>query len=153
MLLLLLYTFIGIMIREITEEPDDHRADQNDSTHLLKVLTSLFPCMSEYGFSCRYTVRRKFHNEWQVVLLEECTHNLCSHNSKHDSKSIKSQKNQAGILREEGTRNKYIDRHSSCTRHQRNDEHRNQTALPVLNGSGCHYCRHIAAESHDHRNE
>ena len=141
------------MVRKISQEPDDHRADEDDAAHLLQILTAFLPCMTEDGLCGRNSVRRKLHHERQVVILEERTHDLGRKHSQHDAQGIQSQKHQTGMTREEGSGNEHIDRHSSRTGHQRYDKHSDETALAAFDGPCRHHCRHVAAESHDHRYE
>ena len=153
MLLLLLRSAVRIVIREIAQEPDNKGAYQYDAAHLLEILTSLFPCVSEHRFSCRNPVWRKFHNERKVIFLEEKAHHLGGNDSQKNSQSIESKNHQRCILREKCSGNKHVDRHSSGTGHQWNDQHRDKTALSAFDGPCGHYRRHIAAESHYHRYE
>ena len=141
------------MIREVAEKPDHHRKDENNSTHLLEILATLFPRMSEDRLCCRDTVWRKLHYKRKIILLEEAAHNLCSNDCQEYTQSIQAKQHQSGMFREESSCDENVHRHSAGTRHQRNDKHRDDTALPVLDGSGCHDCRDITAEAHDHRNE
>ena len=109
--------------------------------------------MSENGFCSRNPIRRKLHYERQIVILHEAAHYLGSKDSQEYTQSIESQKHQSGMTREEGSGNEYVHRHSSRTGHQRYDQSRYQPALAALDGPCGHDCRHIAAESHHHRNE
>ena len=76
MLLLLMMVRICVMVREIAQEPHGHRADQDDSAHLLQILLSFLPGMTKNRFTCRYAVRRKLHHKRKVVILEETAHYL-----------------------------------------------------------------------------
>ena len=57
------------------------------------------------------------------------------------------------MTREEGTGNEDVHRHSSRAGHQRYDQSCNKPALSALDGPCSHDRRHIAAESHHHRDE
>ena len=87
-LLLLLHRIVGIVVREISQEPYHHREDQDHSAHLLEILLSLLPGVSEYGLCSRNTIRREFHHEREVVILEEAAHYPRRHDGKQDSQGI-----------------------------------------------------------------
>ena len=91
MFLLLVHCIVGIVIREVSQEPDRHRAYQDDSAHLLQILLSLLPCMTEDGLGGRNAVWRKLHHERKVIILEETAHDSCSDDSQYDSQSIKTE--------------------------------------------------------------
>ena len=141
------------MVREIAQEPYSDRTYQDDAAHLLQILLSLFPGVAEDRFCRRDAVWRKLHDERKVVILEETAHYLCCKYGKDYSKRIHSQQHKSCIPREEGSGDEYVDRHASGTGHQRNDEHRYQTALRAFDGPGGHYSRDVASEAHDHRYE
>ena len=153
MLLLLRRGVILIMVREISQEPYHHRANQDDAAHLLKILLTLLPGVSENRFCCRHPIWRQFHHKRQIILLKEIAEDLGSKNCHKDSQGIHSQQHQPGILREEGSRNQDIYRHSARTRHKRNYQSSDKSALRTLDGAGRHDRRHIASESHYHRDE
>ena len=106
---------VCIMIREVAQEPYSHGEDKDDAAHLLKILFSLLPCVPEYRFCGRHTVRRKLHHERKVVVLEEHAQHLGGKDSQDDAECIQSQKHQAGTTGEEGPGNKHIYRHTSGT--------------------------------------
>ena len=90
MFLLFLNAVVSIMVREISQEPYCHGADKYDTAHLLQILTTLLPCMSEDGLAGRDAVWWKFHYERQVIILEERTHDLCCEYCQNDSQCIES---------------------------------------------------------------
>ena len=115
MLLLLLYRIIGIMVREISQEPYHHRAHQDNSAHLLEILSSLLPCVSEDRLRCRNTIWRKLHYEREVIILEEAAHHFGGEDGQDDAEGVEPEEHQAGIAREERARYEYVHRHSACT--------------------------------------
>ena len=70
MFLLLLRSVVPVLIREISEEPYHNRADKYDSAHLLKILSSFLPSVSEDGLGCRHSVWRKFHYKRKIILID-----------------------------------------------------------------------------------
>ena len=57
------------------------------------------------------------------------------------------------MTREKCSCYQHIYRHTSGTGHKRDNEHRDQTAFTAFYSPCSHYRRHVASESHDHRNE
>ena len=153
MLLLVLRRRIRVVVREIAEEPQGHRTYQDDAAHLLQILLSLFPGMTQDGLRGRNAVRRQLHHERQVVILEEKAHDLRRNNRQHYAEGIKPEHDQTRMMWEEGARDEHIHRHAARAGHQRNDQHRYQTALRALYRPCRHDRRHIASEAHDHRDE
>ena len=141
------------MVRKISEEPYDHRKDQDHTAHLLEILLSLLPCVAEDGLGGRYAVRRQLHDKRKVILPEEAAHHLRGSHGQQYSKCIHTQQHQTGMTREEGSRYQDIHRHPSGARHQRDYEHCYKAAFAALDCPGGHDRRHIASESHDHRYE
>ena len=70
-----------------------------------------------------------------------------------DAEDIKTEQDEAGMMRDKCRRQKDIDRESAGAGHERNHENRQQAALARFDGASRHYCRHIAAEPHNHRDE
>ena len=151
MLLLVSIPFVGA--REITQAPYHHGSDQDSRGHLLQILLALLPCMAPDGLSGRDTVRRKLHHERQVVFLDEAAEDGCRQYGEQYSEEIDPQQRHGRAAREEGPCKQDEDREPACARHERNYGYGYQPALPTLYRPGCHYCRHVAPESHDHRDE
>ncbi len=142
-----------IAFREISKHPDDDGANENCSRHLLKILASLFPGMPPYCLARRNAVRRQFHNERQVIVLDEFAHHHSGNDSQHDTCQIDAQQCQRCIVWEERPRNQYEYRKPACARHKRQDRNGDKPALAALDGACRHYRRDIAPESHYHRYE
>ena len=71
--------------------------------------------MTQDGFCGRNAVRRQFHHERKVVVLEEQAHDLSCDNRQHYSEGIKTEHDQTRMTREEGARDEHIHRHAART--------------------------------------
>ena len=141
------------MVREITQEPDGNRANEYHSSNFGEILLALLPSVSEHGLCRRNPVRRQLHHEREIVILDEMAESPCADDSERDAEDIKTEQDEAGMMREKCRRQKDIDRESAGAGHERNHENRQQAALARFDGASRHYCRHIAAEPHNHRDE
>ena len=71
MFLLLGHSSIILVVRIISQEPNEDGRNHNDTTHFLQVLCSLFPSMSNDGLHGRNPIGGEFHYKRSVVAFEE----------------------------------------------------------------------------------
>ena len=71
--------------------------------------------MADYRLCSRHSIRRQLHYERKVIILEEAAHHLGGQYCQNYSEGVESEKNQSRMMREEGTGNENIYRHSSRT--------------------------------------
>ena len=67
---------IAVVMGEVAEEPDDDRGYEDDAGHLVQILLAFLPGVAEDGLGGRDSVGREFHDEGQVVVLDEAAHHL-----------------------------------------------------------------------------
>ena len=88
-LLLLSLVVKFLIVREVTQSPDDDTCHEDDATHLLQVLLTLFPGMAAYRLPGREAVRRQLHHEWGIFALHhETGKDAAQYHGKEDADEI-----------------------------------------------------------------
>ena len=77
----------------------------------------------------------------------------CADDRERDAEYIETEQDEAGMMREKCRSQKDVDRKPAGAGHERNYQNCQQTALSRLDGPCRHNRRHIAAESHNHRDK
>ena len=77
----------------------------------------------------------------------------CADDRERDAEYIETEQDEAGMMREKCRSQKDVDRKPAGAGHERNHQNCQQTALSRLDGPCRHNRRHIAAESHNHRDK
>lgn len=125
--------FILVMVRIVPQEPDDDGRYHDDASHFLEVLRAFLPRVACHGFCCRHAVGRKLHDERGVFsLYDELAEDTRHEHRQQDADGIEREQYQAGTAGEEGTNQYQIDGQTGTARHQRVDEHGDQTRLAAL---------------------
>ena len=139
---------------EVGECPYHDAGSQDDGTHLLQVLLTFLPCVAHHRFGRRKSVGGQFHHERTgLTFYHESVEQLRHQHTHHDSDEIDGKQGQGLMFWEERADDDDIDRQTCRTRHQRYDEHGQQSRLTVLDGTCGHDGRYVTAESHNHRDE
>ena len=91
-----------LVVRVVSQEPDDNGGYHDDSTHLFEVLLSFFPRVAQYDFGGRHTVGRKLHHEGAVIAFHQELGEDAGHEyGQQDADGIDGQQNQTGFAGEE----------------------------------------------------
>ena len=140
--------------REVAERPHYDGCHQDGSAHLGQILPGLAPHVDERAAQRRQAIGRQFHHKREVAAaeeqpLEEPRH----HHGQHYARQIDAEDDGAGMLREERSAEKQVDRQARAARHQRVDQHGEHPVVAVLDGARGHDGGHVAAKAHHQRDE
>ena len=142
-------------MREITQSPYDDTCHEDDASHLLQVLLTLFPGMAAYRLPGREAVRRQLHYEWGIFALHhETGKDAAQYHGKEDADEIERYHDERTVLDgKERSDDHDVDWQTSRTAHQWQYQHRYQTGTVTLDGSCCHHGWYVTSESHNQRDE
>lgn len=124
---------VVLMIRVVAQEPDDDGRDHDDASHLLEILFSFFPRVARHDLGRRHAVGGELHHEGTVVALHDEFGEHAGHeHGQQDADGVDGQQHQTGPGGEERPDEHQVDGQARAARHQRIDEHGDQTRLAAL---------------------
>ena len=143
---------LSVRMREIAQDPHHDRSHENHAAHFSQVLATLLPRVAHHTLRHRAPIRRDLHHEMALfVSANEVTQQPSREQGHENAAAVERKEHPRGLMREEGQREHRVDRESRGARHERQGDHREQSALSVLNGACGHDGRHVAAETREHR--